>query len=189
MSLIQDALKRKSEEMPPVQPVVPETQPASAEEDVASKGPQSVMILLIILLIIALLVALGGLAFSLIHSGKKNKDQKPAAAAPAIEIPAEVPIAPVVAAPRVEAPTPVAEPAPVAAPDVEPVVIEQPAVEPWPELKLTGIASSGNQRIAIINGKMITAGRVIGEVLVREVRDEQAIVEFRGERRILHVNE
>jgi hypothetical protein len=189
MSLIQDALKRKSEELPPVQPVVPGTQPTSAEEAAMPKGPQSVLVLLIILLIIALLVALGGLAFSLIHSGKKNKEQTPAAMVPAVEIPAEVPVAPVVTAPQAEALEPAAAPAPVTAPVVEPVVIEQPVVEPWPELTLTGIASSGNQRIAIINGKMITAGRIIGEVLVREVRDDQAIVEFRGERRILHVNE
>lgn len=191
MSLIQDALKRKAEETPePVQqetPSVLHESPTAAPEPVGE--PKPLLIILIVLLIAALLVALGGLAFSLLKAPAKPVEiphTKPAE--PVIEKPAEVPALPVTPPPAITPPAPVAVPAvePVA---VEPVAVEPPVTEAWPELKLTGIASSGSQRIAIINGRMLTVGRRIGEVIVREVRETQAVVEFRGERRTLHVDE
>jgi uncharacterized membrane protein len=186
MSLIQDALKRKAEETPePVPQPVPESRPEPVIAPQTPKEPKPLLIALIVLLMVALLVALGGLAFSLIKpstpvKGTPAPEARPAA--PAVETPAPgVQTEPVIAPPAVETPEPAAPTAPVA--------IEPPVTEPWPELQLTGIASSGTQRIAIINGKMLTIGRRIGEVIVRDVRDTEAVVEFRGEQRVLHVDE
>ncbi len=101
---------------------------------------------------------------------------------------------PVAPAPIVEVPAPVVQAIETAKVEtvVEPVKKEEPAPEikqVWPEIKLTGTASSGSQRIAIINGKMLAAGRTINEVIIREVHETEIVVEFQGERRVLHVDE
>ncbi|MFA7257507.1 MAG: hypothetical protein WC047_08045, partial [Kiritimatiellales bacterium] len=72
---------------------------------------------------------------------------------------------------------------------IEPVVTEQPVQKPWPELTLTGIAQGDNQSLAIINGKMISAGRKLGEVTIVEVHDRSVIVEYGGECRVLYIGE
>lgn len=185
MSLIQDALKRKAEETPAPEQI-PEIKLSESPE--TPKGPQPLLIALIVLLIAALLVALGGLAFSLIRAATPSAPVKAPGtqtAAPAAATPQAIPSAPALLPPAIKPPEPAVPPAV----DSAPIAVEPPVLEEWPELNLTGIASSGNQRIAIINGKMLTVGRRLGEVIVREVGVTRAIVEFRGEQRVLHVDE
>ena len=171
MSLIQDALKRKSEETPvpdvhsPVVQSEPARPPAGEKE---TKMPQ--IILLLILLAVPLAIPIS------IHLIK----QKPLKLPLVIKKPA--PAAPAVPEPVVQALETVAEP----------VKKEESVKEiksAWPEIELTGIASSESQRIAIINGRMLTVGSTVGEVIIREVHETEVVVEFQGERRILHVDE
>jgi hypothetical protein len=188
MSLIQDALKRKSEETPVPDIHSPVVQSDPANPPAGEKRPKvPQIILLLLLLAVPLAIPIS------IHLIKQKPlklplvVKKPALAAPAVP----EPVAP---APIVEVPAPVVqaiEPAKVE-PVVELVNKEEPAPEikpVWPELKLTGIASSGSQSIAIINGKMLAAGRTINEVIIREVHETEVVVEFLGERRVLHVDE
>ncbi|MCC7300414.1 MAG: general secretion pathway protein GspB [Verrucomicrobia bacterium] len=182
MSLIQDALKRKTEESPSNLP--PAMQKQTTGTPTAVKGPKPKQVALLLLLLTLFLAVPLGYSIYLIKPKHKPAPvvvKKEAVAAPAILETVPVP------------------PAPVQTPEisiekiaVEPVVEEKPVQEikpVWPNLKLTGIASSGSQRIAIINGKMLYAGRTIGEVTIQEVRDTDIIVEFQGERRVLHVDE
>jgi hypothetical protein len=196
MSLIQDALKRKSEEpgesRPPEIPVEPSfAQPA---EEIP---PRPLFSILSIVLISVLLIILSGLGIYLIIPKHQASVQQPA------------PVAAIEPTPVIAPPEPVAvpsAPAPVIAPPVESAKVEpakaEPVAEPvkndepapaaqivWPELKLTGIAQSDNQSIAILNGKMLVTGRKLGEVLVKEVHETDVIVEYLGERRVLYINE
>ncbi len=191
MSLIQDALKRKSEEpgesRPPEIPIEPS--PGQPAEETPARPLFSI---LGIVLISVLLVILSGLGIYLIMPKQHTPAQQPA------------PVAAIEPAPVIAPPEPVvvpAVPAPVIAPAIEPAKVE-PVVEPvkkedpapvvqivWPELKLTGIAQSGSQSIAILNGKMLIAGRKLGKVLVTEVHETDVIVEYLGERRVLYINE
>ena len=202
MSLIQDALKRQAEEnagmrLPgmPVQPLEPPPPPPPPEE----KKNKAFPIVPFVLSLAVLLAALLGISLYLIKP-------KPKAVPKVIQRP--VPAAPVAPA-VVPAPVKVAETSILAVetvkvetviePVAEPLVVEEPAVvtEPilklkktWPELKLTGIAQGGDkQRVAILNGKMLSAGRRLGEVTVIQVRDNYVLVEFRGERRNLYIGE
>jgi hypothetical protein len=196
MSLIQQALKRKSEEIPPDVPPQIQTPdrmapPTEVVEASVSKSPQPLLVLLIIVLVIALLIALGGLVFSLIrHPTLRSPVIQPPRVVELSESGPEVsPLPPTEEAPAIETPV-----SPETPPLTEPSITIQETTAPdisegWPELDLTGIASSGAQRIAIINGKMLTAGRAIGEVIVLEVNSADAVVEFQGQRRILHVDE
>jgi hypothetical protein len=198
MSLIQDALKRKSEETGDSRP--PEIPVEILELPTEGKKNKLRMILPLILLLTAFLAA--PLGFSIYLT--KPKQHVPA---PAI-VKNDVSIAPVSIVP-ITTPEPVAvpaAPAPVIVPPSEPAKVEpaktEPVAEPvkneepapaaqivWPELKLTGIAQSGNQSIAILNGKMLITGRKLGEVLVKEVHETDVIVEYLGERRVLYINE
>lgn len=204
MSLIQDALKRKSEEPVEIQP--PEMPVEPPDLPIGEKNPRPLFSILSIVLISVLLIILSGLGLYLIIPKHHAPTQQPA------HVAVTKPVAPAVA------PEPVAvlaTPAPVIAPPAEPTKVElvvepakaeaakaEPVVEPvkneepapvvqivWPELKLTGIAQSGNQSIAILNGKMLVAGRKLGEVLVKEVHETDVIVEYLGERRVLYINE
>lgn len=196
MSLIQDALKRKSEEPGETHP--PEI-PAESSLDqlVEETNPRPLFSILSIILISVLLIILSGLGIYLIIPEQHAPAQPPAPVAVA------APVAPITAPEPVAVP---AVPAPVIAPPAEPVKVEpakvEPVVEPvkkeepapvvqivWPELKLTGIAQSGSQSIAILNGKMLIAGRKLGEVLIKEVHEADVIVEYLGERRVLYINE
>jgi hypothetical protein len=196
MSLIQDALKRKAEEAetrPPrdiPEPAAPSsimTQPAQ---------PKTHTVLLIVLAVLLLLILLAGTAVYLI-GGSQSVPVEPA-------VPAALPQTPPPVAPVSMPAAPAAVPVPAeTAVQPEPDPAEEPAAEPsvsdpepvsiptldWPELELSGIASSGTHRIAIINGKMLSAGRTLGEVIVREVGKTEVVVEYRGERRTLFINE
>jgi hypothetical protein len=184
MSLIQDALKRKSEEtpVPYIHSPVVQSEPASPKNP---KMPQ--IILLLLLLAVPLAVPIS------IHLIKQKPlklplvVKKPASATPAVP-------KPVAQAPTVEVPAPIVQVIETAkvATVIDPVKNVEPAPESkliWPELKLTGIASSGSQSIAIINGKMLAVGRTISEVIIREVHETEIVVEFQGERRVLRVDE
>ena len=197
MSLIQDALKRKSEETPesiPIEATDATTPVNDSSDEFGAKKPQPLLIALIILLIIALLGALIGLAFSLIRPATSSRQNTTVIEKPetVIETPVPVTNAPVVVAPPAVIPPPsveVLKTVPTSTTRIEPVVVEQPVQNPWPELTLTGIAQGDSQSLAIINGKMISAGRKLGEVTIIEVHDRNVIVEYGGERRILYIGE
>ncbi len=192
MSLIQDALKRKSEEktgnLPPEIPVEILERP----ED--KNNTRSPFIIVTVLLVAGLIAVLAGIGIYLIKpEALPPVIQKPVAVAPAPVPPAAVPepvavqealIIPAVKTTAVETVTAeiIAEPAKKEAPVTE-------LKETWPELKLTGIAQSDNQSIAVINGKMLSAGRTLGKVIVREVTGTDVVVEYHGERRVLHIDE
>lgn len=180
MSLIQDALKRKTEESQPSAPTGLQESPAPA------KNPHVLMVTLIVLLIAVLLALLAGLAFYLIRASGPIHEILPKVSAP---LPEKAP-EPVAAEPQPEVAFKTPEPP---APEI---YIEPAAPEPvpgipveWPELKLTGIATKENQGIAIINGRMLTAGRTLNGIIVREVREADVVLEYGGERRILHIND
>jgi hypothetical protein len=183
MSLIQEALTRKSEEVPGIQPLPPvETSEPAADR----KRPQPFLILSTVVLIAGLIVVLAGLGIYLLKPKQRIL--------PPVVQPAAAPVAP----PAVPEPVAVSEPA---MPDIKTreaktVIItvgkeeSASAVQTkWPELNLTGIAQSGTQRIAVINGKMLPAGRKTGEVIVREVNITDVVLEYRGERRVLYIDE
>ena len=178
MSLIQDALKRKSEESEkvPVSAMTGET------NELPAATPRAPQIILGIFLVAVFLAAPIGFSLYLI----KPKLH----AAPPVVIRKDAPVIP--------APEPIIVPAPpVQTTVVETVAApvlpkeELPTIIPveWPALKLSGIAQSGNQRLAILNGKMLSAGRKIGEVTVIEVSESQVVVEYSGERRIMYISE
>lgn len=193
MSLIQDALKRKTEESPAVRP--PGIPVEILEPPAESKGPKAPLLLLLILLLAAFLAA------PLVVYSIYQTKPKPRALLSVIKKPA--PVAPVAVAPVVAAPVvavPVAIPKPpvqaaktaVVATVVAPVKKEEPAPEAkpaWPELKLTGVAQGKSQSLAILNGKMLPTGRTLGEVTIIEVNDSSIVVEYQGERRVLHLDE
>ncbi len=68
-------------------------------------------------------------------------------------------------------------------------VIEKIAGDGWPKLELTGFASGGGQRMVFINGKMLPAGREIAGVRIVQIGKTEVLVEYKGERRILRVDQ
>jgi hypothetical protein len=176
MSLIQDALKRKSEEKinAPDNPPIAITEPQAD-----GKSPQLLLIGLIILLVAGLLAALVGLSIYLI----KPKEAVATKAVITVSEP-EPDAVPEVPVQNIETAlvSTVVEPAKEEpAPEIKP-----PAA--WPELTLTGIAR-GDKSLAILNGKMLSAGRKLGDVTIIEVNDRNIVVEYSGERRILYIDE
>lgn len=191
MSLIQDALKRKSEEKAAASTSEPVYggAPSGAFIETETKNPRPLLIVLIILLIALVLAALSGLAFYLIRMPAPAPQAEKAPVTENSPAVASEDTAALPASPAVDVPESLPPPRPPVA-DAPVTGIPAPEIRtPWPELKLTGIASSGSQRIAIINGKMLTTGRTIGDAVVREIHETRAVVEFHGERRILHVDE
>jgi hypothetical protein len=61
----------------------------------------------------------------------------------------------------------------------------------WPKLKLTGFGKSTDAEgsFAIINGQQVMVSNYIGEVQLVEIRAHGAVVEYRGERRVLTVDQ
>jgi hypothetical protein len=171
MSLIQDALKRKSEETPAshIHPPVMQNEPTiPPAKEKGPKMPQVILLLLLLAVPLAIPISL--------HLIKQKPLKLPLA------VKKLIPAAPAVPEMVVQAIETVAEP----------VKKEEPAPEnkpAWPELKLTGIASSDSQSIAIINGKMLAGGSTVNGVIIREVHETEIVVEFQGERRVLHVDE
>jgi hypothetical protein len=145
----------------------------------------------LILFLMVFLVAMLGLSIYLIKPKQKPDSKVPQesvpaerGALPAAPEPVKVPVAPVL---TVESIVESAAPPLVTEQEADPV---QKIKKTWPELKLTGIAQGGDrQRVAILNGKMLSAGRRLGEVAIIQVRDSTVIVEYRGERRTLYIGE
>jgi hypothetical protein len=207
MSLIQDALKRQAEEtagarlpgqpIQPIQPIQPSEPPPPQQQQrklPEKKKNKAFPIVPLILFLVVFLVALLVLSLYLIKPKPKLKtvpkvSQKSVpvepVALPATSEPVKVLAAPVQAIEAIVAP--------VLLPVAEEEVIAEPVLKikkTWPELKLTGIAQGGDrQRVAILNGKMLSAGRRLGEVAVIQVRDSTVVVEYRGERRTLYIGE
>lgn len=186
MSLIQDALKRKAEEATSQPPRhTPKSEPLPKEKQPAQ--PKTHTVLLIFLVVLLLLILLAGTAVYLI--GRPLPAPEKTTAMPMV--PPEIPTVSIPVA-QAESATPAEPSAPATEPDPEPEPEPQPDPTPigdWPELELSGIASSGTRGIAIINGKMLSAGRRLGDVIVREVQEAGVVVEYGGERRILYINE
>lgn len=171
MSLIQEALKRKAEESAGTHPV--STQTAAQPQEKKKNMP--LIALLGLLLLISFLAILSGVALRLLNVPVLEPVLEPVAVKPAA--PSSAP-APDPVPERVVTPEPVAKKKPAS-----------PPKESWPDLRLTGIASSGSRTIAIINGKMLSTGNRIGEVTVVRVDSTQVVVEYRGMRRVLKVEE
>jgi hypothetical protein len=59
----------------------------------------------------------------------------------------------------------------------------------WPKLKVTGFGTSADAEggFAIINGKHVLVNTFIGEVKLVEIRTHGAVVEYKGEQKILPV--
>lgn len=57
----------------------------------------------------------------------------------------------------------------------------------WPRLSMTGSGSTadGTEGYAIINGELIHLGEQVGQVTLVEVRGNNVVVEYKGERKIL----
>lgn len=186
MSLIQDALKRKSEETgnresPP--PVSPEL---SISDQKKPKTPKVFFILLSVTLILVLLAGTAAIALHLIRSSRPVPPPETVAQAPE---PSPAEPEPLTTEP---VQTPVEKPRPQQPPAVEEKpepVLEKTAKTKWPELNLTGTAASGNQSIAMLNGRMLSAGDQIDEVrIIRvDVANERVVVEFNGKQRTLYV--
>lgn len=181
MSLIQDALKRQSEERPGIPPPAPPAEPPAPAAEKSNRSR------LLIILTVALIAVLTGLGIYLIKPKPKNIPVfiQPPAPAPVAPVAAPLPVTPP------EPPVQAVETTKVAT-VVEPVKKEEPVpVKPieWPELNLTGIAQSDNQSLAVINGKMLSAGRTLGKVTIREVTPTNVVVEYQGESRILYIGE
>jgi hypothetical protein len=178
MSLIQEALKRKAEEKgetvfsPGGTTGIHSSQPKA-------KGPNIPLIILTVLLAAGLFAGLIGLASYLMPPDDNKLVAEPPRIMPTESLPPE----PAQPLPAIESPP--KEPA-VSAAAGEP---ELPVQIEWPELNLSGIASGENQRIAIINGKMLSSGRTVSGVTVLDVGESDVIVEYMGEQRILHVDE
>ncbi len=188
MSLIQEALKRKAEEAPKTYyaeppPVVPAVLPEENKND--PKPPVMIKLISTIFIVIALLTGLGIYLIKpkIIPAVKKNAPpvtHDPSAPSPKTEAVAHH-TDPMV---KVEL-----KPTELATEPIKPVKTVKIDPADWPELILTGIAQSGNQSIAVINGKMISAGRKLGDVLVQEVKTTSVIVEYRGNIRVLYIGE
>jgi hypothetical protein len=198
MSLIQDALRRQAEEtagarlpgqpieQPPAPPPPPEKEKPKALSPQEKKKPKAFPIVPLILFLVVFLAALLGLSLYLLKPNLKTVPKVTQES---------VPVEPV-ALPAVPEPAKVLTVESIVESVAPPLVTEQEAdpvqkiKKTWPELKLTGIAQGGDrQRLAILNGKMLSAGRRLGEVAVIQVRDSTVIVEYRGERRTLYIGE
>jgi len=176
MSLIQDALKRKREEeslLPPAEtpapsvPPVPEPfmvnhdEPESAGPVDKPKSAPDKLVIFLILLIVVSLIGIGVIKFL---------RSEPATASANSEPPVML----------------VEESAP------EPPVEKKSLLkskDQWPELKLTGFASAGGQRMVVINGKMLSAGgRILGAQVI-QIGDEQVVVEYQGKQKTLYTSD
>jgi hypothetical protein len=184
MSLIQDALKRKTEEQNPLPkapppkhpgPSKPAKEPAPPAAPVTGVGippPNSSEKKLFIILsaaIVLILLVIGNSIYFYLNTAKT----------PALVEISEEPAAP---APidRVKPVVPVAAPAP------------KPAPKPknkWPDLSFSGSAVGGNQILAIINGRMLSVGDSIKGAKVLQIGKNEVLVEFKGEKRVLGVDD
>ncbi len=176
MSLIQDALKRKREEAPllPAQetpPAVPPVEPEPPAPESTPKPSPDKLLLSLVFLIIALLISLG--ITRLLHA---RPEPAPAEAVTKTVEPAAEETDVIVRKPVL---VPVVEPAP------EPEPVPEPE-DVWPAFKLSGFASGGGQRMAVINGRMLSAGSRIKDGRVVEIGEDYAVIEYQGKQRTIY---
>lgn len=191
MSLIQDALKRKTEEQhplpeapPPQRPAAPPEPPPAAEPAAVppAKDPASKKWFVILAVAVVLILLAIGSSIHIVYL------REPEAAVEVSEPPAEI--------------EPVPAPAPVVAPVVAPAapLVAAPVPKPaapapqekkidWPDLSFSGSAVGGNQILAIINGRMLSVGKRINGVEVLQIGKTEVLVEFQGEKRVLSVDD
>jgi len=177
MSLIQDALKRKREEealLPPsetpapsdpptVEPfMVNHDEPEPAEPKGNPKPVPDKLLISLILLIVVSLISIGLIKFFRSSPAATSARNEPDVAV-------------------VENPAPTPAPA-----EKKPLLKFK---DGWPELKLTGFASAGGQRMVVINGKMLSTGSRIQGVRVIEVGEEKVVVEYQGKQKTLYAND
>ena len=182
MSLIQDALKRKTEEQNPLPDAPPPVQPLASKEPAPPPAPEppaekeadnsSTKKLFIILAaaIVLILLAIGSSIYLVLNQPATD------------ETPAEVEATEQPAKP----PAPAAAVAPAPAPKPEPASTSEIK---WPELTFSGSAAGGNQILAIINGRMLSIGDQIKGATVLQIGKNEVLVEFEGEKRILGVDD
>ncbi|QHI70553.1 hypothetical protein [Tichowtungia aerotolerans] len=187
MSLIQEALKRKSEEerekselsksAPLPTPPKPEPPPVP-EQPAQPVAPRRAPVLPVVIILILLIA--GGLYFYLNRPTPFTPTETPAV--PKAEIVLET-------EPAAE-PEPVIEeePAPPAVQELpNPAVQETPETE-WPELTFSGSAAGGSQVLAIINGRMLSIGDKILGAEVLQIGKTEVLVEYQDEKRVLEVD-
>lgn len=176
MSLIQDALKRKTEEQhtfPPqntVPPPAPLTEPAPSpgfeNEMPPPHSPERKLFIFLLVAFILILLVIGISVYFILQASQEESSTPPVAES--------------------VLPTAIAE-------TIKPVEPPPAAVKKsknnWPELNFSGSASAGNQRLAIINGRMISAGSSVLGVKVLEIGKSQILVEYKGEKRVLQVGD
>ena len=186
MSLIQDALKRKLEEEPflppkeksPVPPAKAPAPPALKNKPASDSNHRRPLLVMLVALI---LIALG--LYQLLRPDPDDGSTEPALPTPAVTAEPALPTSAVTAQP-IKAPATIKPP--------PPVIGKEPAPQlgtPWPELSLTGFASGGTERLVIINGKMLSTGSRIDGVLILQIGNNEVAVEYRGEQRMLRVND
>ncbi|MBC8206943.1 MAG: hypothetical protein ISR84_04770 [Kiritimatiellales bacterium] len=209
MSLIQDALKRKTEEQnplpaapPPEQPAAskeaapPPTQPAAPKEPATSKktppppAPEPIpetlqdnsstrKLFIILSASIVLILLIIGSSIYLVINQSATDETLK-------EIEAtEPPVVQAALTPAV-APAPAPKPAPEPAPKPAPKKVTK---DKWPELTFSGSAVGGNEILAIINGRMLSVGSQLRGVKVLQIGKNEVLVEFEGEKRILRVDD
>lgn len=189
MSLIQDALKRKNEEsahsmpQPPKEPssLPPrEPPPHPAPQQAPEDSPKKTRALPVILGLLGILIGLAALSLL----SRPEQPKRSAASEPSQQQ----------LSPQPEpAPQPQPAPAtnPVPTPEPTPTAPETNAAPPaaeWPELIYSGSAASGDQALAIINGRMLSEGNRIGDVTILKIGKNEVLVERQGEERILRVD-
>jgi len=181
MSLIQDALKRKTEEqhpLPDAQPPVPqkETPPPPAPKPmVEMTQPDSSSKKLFVILSIAIVLILLAIGSSIYIFMDQPKTGEKLVEIRVIEEPALQP----------EAATTIT-PAPVPAPAPAP---KKKSKIKWPDLTFSGSAAGGHQILAIINGRMLPVGGRIKGATVLKIGKNEVLIEFEGEKHILHVDD
>lgn len=181
MSLIQEALKRKSEEQnrQPAPPSPPPSAPNQPEQP-----PNTPRLLAVIIIIVLLFILFGAVSWIVLR-------QPPAAPLP-------------VAPQEQSALLPAKEPDPqgieneASAPDAKenegPEQTTETQKEPeakeieWPDLRFSGSAAGGSQVLAIINGRMLSLGDQIQGATLLQIAKTEVLVEYRGEKRILKID-
>ncbi len=187
MSLIQDALKRKTEEKHPLPDILPTPSPSQPPIEPPAKPPveppvqpaptkwsiepmnssMKKFFIILVAAVVVILILIGTSIYMYLNAPKTPVEEentgKPAASVVMVQ-PAAVPAPAMVATPK-------------AKPD-----------DNWPDLNFSGSAAGGSQILAVINGRMLSVGNRINGAKVLQIGKNEVLVEFEGEKRILRVD-
>jgi hypothetical protein len=204
MSLIQEALKRKTEESPaqpgktPPAPTAKSSpigapQPPQKTPPSATSMPRTIPVILFTILLILILLAAGGAFFFLTHSNSGRKSSAELQVSTSPQPPPDTEAAPAPAPIPTEAPAPVptAVPAPIASPPPATTPAPGPAPKPavtWPDITFSGTASSGTKTLAIINGRMLSKDAAIDGITVLQIGINKVLLEYQGEKRLFRLD-